>query len=86
MPDEGTSGRSIDVNGTVLYYEEHGHGRPLVLVHGGLGSSAMWEPLIPELTLAICPLASHVGPMTPERAPVFAGLIRDFARRHATEA
>jgi pimeloyl-ACP methyl ester carboxylesterase len=50
VPDEGTSGRSIDVNGTVLYYEEHGHGRPLVLVHGGLGSSAMWEPLIPELT------------------------------------
>lgn len=25
-----------DVNGLHLYYEQHGHGRPLVLIHGGL--------------------------------------------------
>lgn len=42
--------RSIDVNGTKLSYEEHGEGTPLVLIHGGLASSAMWEPLLPELT------------------------------------
>lgn len=35
--------------------------------------------------LAICPQADHLGPMTPERAIVFAGLIRDFARRHAPD-
>src|SRR5215211_2662626 len=32
------SGRSIDVNGVALYYEEQGEGDPLI--HGGLGSSA----------------------------------------------
>jgi pimeloyl-ACP methyl ester carboxylesterase len=42
--------RSIDVNGTKLSYEEHGNGTPLMLIHGGLASSAAWEPLIPELT------------------------------------
>jgi pimeloyl-ACP methyl ester carboxylesterase len=37
------------VNGATLYYEEHGSGDPLVLIHGGPASSAMWEPLLPEL-------------------------------------
>jgi pimeloyl-ACP methyl ester carboxylesterase len=37
---------------------------------------------LPIAELAICPSLSHDGP-TPERAPVFASLIRDFARRHA---
>lgn len=43
-----TSG-SIEVNGASLYYEQRGAGRPVVLVHGGLASSAMWEPLLPDL-------------------------------------
>jgi pimeloyl-ACP methyl ester carboxylesterase len=37
------------VNGVTLYHEEHGTGEPLVLIHGGPASSAMWEPLLPEL-------------------------------------
>jgi pimeloyl-ACP methyl ester carboxylesterase len=37
------------VNGATLYHEEHGTGEPLVLIHGGPASSAMWEPLLPEL-------------------------------------
>jgi pimeloyl-ACP methyl ester carboxylesterase len=37
---------------------------------------------LPNADLAVCPSLSHDGP-TPERAPVLAGLIRDFARRHA---
>lgn len=41
---------SIDVNGTKLSYEEHGEGTPLVLIHGGLASSAAWAPAIAELT------------------------------------
>jgi len=43
------SGRSVDVNGAALYYEQHGDGAPLILIHGGLASSAQWEPLLPEL-------------------------------------
>ncbi|BAL90399.1 hypothetical protein AMIS_51790 [Actinoplanes missouriensis 431] len=31
-----------DVNGINLYYEIHGAGRPLVLLHGGLGSGEMF--------------------------------------------
>lgn len=36
---------------------------------------------LPNAELAICPQTEHVGP-TPERAAVFASLIRDFALRH----
>jgi pimeloyl-ACP methyl ester carboxylesterase len=38
-----------DVNGVSLYYEEHGSGEPLVLLHGGLGAGAMFEAIMPEL-------------------------------------
>lgn len=30
-----TTGRYADINGLKLYYEVHGHGFPLVLIHGG---------------------------------------------------
>lgn len=43
------SGRTVAVNGVTVYYEEHGEGTPLVLVHGGLVSSAMWGALLPHL-------------------------------------
>ena len=43
-------GAYADVNGIHLYYEIHGTGKPLVLLHGGLGSSAMFEPNIDELS------------------------------------
>jgi len=42
-------GAYADVNGIRLYYEIHGSGRPLVLLHGGLMSSAMFGPVIPAL-------------------------------------
>jgi pimeloyl-ACP methyl ester carboxylesterase len=38
-----------DVNGATLHYEDHGAGAPLVLIHGGLVSSAMWQPHLPHL-------------------------------------
>jgi pimeloyl-ACP methyl ester carboxylesterase len=37
-----SSGRYADVNGIKLYYEIHGAGRPLVLLHGGLGATEMF--------------------------------------------
>ena len=42
-------GQYADVNGIHLYYEVHGTGRPLVLLHGGLGSSEMFGPALPAL-------------------------------------
>ena len=42
-------GRYADVNGIRLYYEIHGAGRPLVLLHGGLGAIEMFGPNLPAL-------------------------------------
>jgi pimeloyl-ACP methyl ester carboxylesterase len=39
----------ITVNGIRLYYETHGTGRPMILLHGGLGSGEMFGPIIPAL-------------------------------------
>jgi len=47
--NENVSGRSIEVNGAALYYEEHGGGAPLILIHGGLATSTQWEPVVAEL-------------------------------------
>lgn len=38
------------VNGLELYYEIHGHGEPLVLLHGGFGTAGMFGSLLPTLT------------------------------------
>jgi pimeloyl-ACP methyl ester carboxylesterase len=37
------------VNDLNLYYEIHGSGRPLVMLHGGLGMVGMFERLLPAL-------------------------------------
>jgi pimeloyl-ACP methyl ester carboxylesterase len=47
-PAKGT-GQYADVNGINLYYETHGKGRPLILLHGGLGSGEMFGPVLPLL-------------------------------------
>jgi pimeloyl-ACP methyl ester carboxylesterase len=43
------TGQYADVNGINLYYESHGTGAPLVLLHGGLGSGEMFGPILPAL-------------------------------------
>jgi pimeloyl-ACP methyl ester carboxylesterase len=43
------TGQYADVNGMHLYYETHGSGRPLILLHGGLGSGEMFGPILPAL-------------------------------------
>ncbi len=42
------SGR-IEANGVKYYYEIHGKGDPLLLLHGGLGSIDMFAPVLPSL-------------------------------------
>ena len=42
-------GQYADVNGINLYYEIRGAGRPLILLHGGLGSGEMFGPILPML-------------------------------------
>ncbi len=36
----------IAVNGTNLYFEEHGTGKPLLLLHGFAGTTEMWKPQV----------------------------------------
>jgi pimeloyl-ACP methyl ester carboxylesterase len=43
------TGRYAEVNGINLYVETHGTGRPLVLLHGGLGAGEMFGPILPAL-------------------------------------
>lgn len=38
------------VNGVEVYYQIHGTGKPLVLLHGGLGAYEMFGPILPMLT------------------------------------
>jgi pimeloyl-ACP methyl ester carboxylesterase len=38
------------VNGLNLYYEIHGGGEPLILLHGGLGSTGMHGQILPSLS------------------------------------
>jgi pimeloyl-ACP methyl ester carboxylesterase len=42
-------GHYADVNGLKLYYEVHGTGRPLILLHGGLGAIEMFGPNLEAL-------------------------------------
>lgn len=39
---------SVSVNGTTLYYQTHGTGKPLLLLHGYTQSSVMWESYIKD--------------------------------------
>jgi len=43
------TGQYAEVNGINLYYETHGNGPPLILLHGGLGSGEMFGPVLPLL-------------------------------------
>jgi pimeloyl-ACP methyl ester carboxylesterase len=44
-----STGQYADVNGIKLYYEIHGTGEPLILLHGGLGAIEMFGPNLPAL-------------------------------------
>lgn len=47
MLDQQISEAFVDINDISMYYRETGMGTPLILLHGGLGSSDMWEPCLP---------------------------------------
>jgi len=52
-------GQYADVNGLNMYFETLGSGRPLILLHGGLGSGEMFGPVLPVL-------AEHHQVITPD--------------------
>jgi pimeloyl-ACP methyl ester carboxylesterase len=48
------------VNGLQLYYEIHGQGEPLILLHGGVTASDAFGPNLPELAKARRVIALHL--------------------------
>src|SRR5512140_1202574 len=45
-------GNYADINGLHLYYETQGTGRPLILLHGGFGTTGMFAQVAPALAEA----------------------------------
>src|SRR5437879_13639532 len=43
------AGKYAPINGINLYYELHGTGEPLIMLHGGFGTSDMFAALSPTL-------------------------------------
>jgi len=49
LPQGKAQGAYAEINGVRYYYEIHGRGEPLLLLHGGLGSIGLFEPGLPAL-------------------------------------
>jgi len=47
--NDASKGNYAEVNGLKLYYEVHGDGEPLILLHGGLGAIEMFGDLLRTL-------------------------------------
>jgi pimeloyl-ACP methyl ester carboxylesterase len=46
---EDNAGKYAEVNGLKMYYEVHGKGKPLVLLHGAFGTAEVWARVLPTL-------------------------------------
>lgn len=47
---ETAQGQFVQANGLNIYYEDHGQGTPLLLIHGGVLTSESWQPYLPDFT------------------------------------
>lgn len=63
-------GRTVHIDDIQMYYEEHGGGKPLVLLHGFGGCTQNWRPFIAELSerhhLIVVDLRGHGHSTNPE--------------------
>lgn len=71
------------VNGVEVYYELHGRGKPLVLLHGGFGSIEMFGPVLAALSekrqVIGIDLQGHGRTLPFDRPMTFANLAADVA-------
>jgi hypothetical protein len=77
------NGPRVDVNGATIYYEEHGDGAPLILVHGRLASSSHWQPVVAELAESFRVIRpdrrGHGRSTNPAGELTYAGIADDIA-------
>lgn len=71
------------VDGLKMYYEIHGTGEPLLLLHGGLGSTAMFADMIPSLAktrqVIAVDLQTHGRTADIDRAITYEAMADDIA-------
>jgi len=76
-------GHYVSANGLRIYYEDHGQGGPLVLVHGGTASSQMWHGQIPAFATHFRVLApdsrGHGRTVNPSDTLSYRGMADDLA-------
>jgi len=60
MAQSDMEGRYASINGLNLYYEIHGAGEPLILLHGGVGASEMFSPNLSRLARSRQVVAVHL--------------------------
>lgn len=59
-PNNEAKGSYASVNGLKMYYEISGSGRPLILLHGGVGASEMFSLILPKLSEKRQVIAVHL--------------------------
>ena len=53
------TGKFVSVNGIEMYYEDHGEGPALLLLHGGRGTSKQWESYFSTFSKSYRVIAPH---------------------------
>lgn len=69
METSSTQGQTVAINDIEMYYEVHGQGEPLVMLHGFSGAGSNWGPFTSDLAreyqLIIPDLRGHGGSTNP---------------------
>jgi pimeloyl-ACP methyl ester carboxylesterase len=77
------NGNYAKINGLELYYELHGEGEPLILLHGGLGATKMFGDVLPLLAeshqVIAVDLQAHGGTADIDRPLSFEAMADDIA-------
>ncbi|MGB5131713.1 MAG: alpha/beta fold hydrolase, partial [Steroidobacteraceae bacterium] len=84
MGDAPAKSGRVEANGVNYYYEIHGQGEPLLLLHGGMGSIGMFEPdlaaLARERQVIAVDLHGHGRTPLGDRKIVFKDIADDLDR------